>query len=114
MMPDMLKLAKKQSFPEDFPKSRKFWETSRNDWILKFWVQNQVSLQKVSEKNTQYIEISQNKPNLGQIGILGFQGPKNSGGHQSYPKLSHICYRDHLCKKLSKKHPFCYSSFFTM
>ena len=75
-MPHMLKLAKKQSFPEDFPKSRKFRETSRNDWILKFRVWNQVPWQKVSGKNTQYIEISQNQPNLGQFGILGFWDSK--------------------------------------
>ena len=75
-MPQMLKLAKKQSFPEDFPKSWKFQETSRNDWILKFWVQNQVPWQKVIGKNTQYIEISQNQPNLGQFGILGFWDSK--------------------------------------
>ena len=76
MIPHMLKLAKKQSFPEDFPKPRKFRETSRNDWIFKFWVQNQVPWQKVSGKNTQYIEISQNQPNLGQFGILGFWDSK--------------------------------------
>ena len=76
MKPHMLKLAKKQSFPEDFPKPRKFQETSRNDWILKFRVQNQVPWQKVSGKNTQYIEISQNQPNLGQFGILGFWDSK--------------------------------------
>ena len=76
MIPHMLKLAKKQSFPEDFPKPRKFRETSRNDWIFKFRVQNQVSWQKVSRKNTQYIEISQNQPNLGHFGVLGFWDSK--------------------------------------
>ena len=75
-MPQMLKLAKKQSFPEDFPKPRKFRETSRNDWIFKFRVQNQVPWQKVSGKNTQYIEISQNQPNLGHFGVLGFWDSK--------------------------------------
>ena len=76
MIPHMLKLAKKQSFPEDFPKPRKFRETSRNDWIFKFWVQNRVPWQKVSGKNTQYIEISQNQPNLGHFGVLGFWDSK--------------------------------------
>ena len=76
MIPHMLKLAKKQSFPEDFPKPRKFRETSRNDWIFKFRVQNQVSWQKVSGKNTQYIEISQNQPNLGHFVVLGFWDSK--------------------------------------
>ena len=76
MIPHMLKLAKKQSFPEDFPKPRKFRETSRNDWIFKFRVQNQVPWQKVSGKNTQYIEISQNQPNLGHFGVLGFWDSK--------------------------------------
>ena len=75
-MPQKLKLAKKQSFPEDFPKPRKFRETSRNDWIFKFRVQNQVSWQKVSRKNTQYIEISQNQPNLGHFVVLGFWDSK--------------------------------------
>ena len=76
MIPHMLKLAKKQSFPEDLPKPQKFWETSRNDWIFKFRVQNQVSWQKVSGKNTQYIEISQNQPNLGHFVVLGFWDSK--------------------------------------
>ena len=76
MIPHMLKLAKKQSFPEDFPKPRKFRETSRNDWIFKFRVQNQVPWQKVNGKNTQYIEISQNQPNLGHFGVLGFWDSK--------------------------------------
>ena len=76
MIPHMLKLAKKQSFPEDFPKPRKFRETSRNDWIFKFRVQNQVPWQKVSGKNTQYIEISQNQPNLGHFGVWGFWDSK--------------------------------------
>ena len=75
-MPHMLKLAKKLSFPEDFPKPRKFRETSRNDWIFKFRVQNQVPWQKVSGKNTQYIEISQNQPNLGHFVVLGFWDSK--------------------------------------
>ena len=72
-----VEIGQKQSFPENFPKSQKFRETSRNDWILKFRVQNQVPWQKMSGKNTQYIEISWNQPNLGQFGIMGFQGPKN-------------------------------------
>ena len=102
MIPHMLKLAKKQSFPEDFPKPRKFRETSRNDWIFKFRVQNQVSWQKVSRKNTQYIEISQNQPNLGHFVVLGFWDSKVqkikevTKSTQKYPKLSHICYRDHF------------------
>ena len=67
---------KNQSFPEDFLKSWKFQETSTNDWILKFRVQNQVPWQKVSRKNTQYIEISQNQPNLGHFVVLGFWDSK--------------------------------------
>ena len=96
-MPHMLKLAKKQSFPEDFPKPRKFRETSRNDWIFKFRVQNQVPWQKVSGKNTQYIEISQNQPNLGQFGILGFWDSKVqkiqevTKSTQNYPIYSLTC-----------------------
>ena len=46
-------------------------------WLnLKFRVQNQVPWQKVSGKNTQYIEISQNQPNLGHFGVLGFWDSK--------------------------------------
>ena len=71
-----VEIGQKQSFPEDFPKSRKFRETSRNDWILKFRVQNQVPRQKVSGKNAQYIENSQKQPNLGLFGIVGFWDSK--------------------------------------
>ena len=117
MMPHMLKLAKKLSFPEDFPKLRKFRETSRNDWIFNFRVQNQVPWQKVSGKNTQYIEISQNQPNLGHFRVLGFWDSKVqeikevTKSTKNYPIYVTGIISE---KKLSKNHPFCYSSYFTM
>ena len=45
---------------------------------------------------------------------MGFQGPKNSGGHQKWAKSSHICYSDHFCKNLSKNLSFWQSCYFTM
>jgi hypothetical protein len=84
-----VEIGQKQSFPEDFPKSRKFREISRNDWILKFRVQNQVPWQKMSGKNTQYIEISRNQPDLGQCGILGFGIPRSKKLRRS-PKVPQI------------------------
>ena len=47
-----------------------------NTNTTQFRVQNEVLWQKVSEKNTQYIEISQNQPNLGHFVVLGFWDSK--------------------------------------
>ena len=40
--------------------------------ILNFWAQNQVQWQKLSGKNTQYIEIGQNQPIPGNFQISRF------------------------------------------
>ena len=72
MIPNMLDLALKSQFqrfsrfPENFWKN--FWKTG----ILKFWAQNQVQWQKLSGKNTQYIEIGQNQPIPGNFQISRF------------------------------------------
>ena len=73
MIPNMSKLSKNWLIPEIFPSSQKFQENSRWDWILKFWVLNQVLWWKLSWKNTQYMEISQNQPILEHFGISGFR-----------------------------------------
>ena len=112
MMTHMLKLAKKQSFPEDFPKSRKFWGISRNDWILKFQVQNQVPWQKVSGKNAQYIEISESAKSrtVWDFGILRSKKFRRS---PKVPKINPYMLQGSFLQKTIKKQPFCYSSFFT-
>ena len=71
MIPNMLELAQNSNilrtsrFPENFWKN--FWTIG----ILKFWAQNQVQWQKLSGKNTQYIEIGQNQPIPGHFWISG-------------------------------------------
>ena len=109
MIPNMSKLSKNWLFPEIFPSSQKFRENSRWDWILKFRVLNQVPWWKLSWKNTQYMEISQNQPILEHFGISGFresQNPNCAKGHQKSAKILQICYSNHLCKNISKKHLF--------
>ena len=114
MIPNMSKLSKNWLIPEIFPSSQKFRENSRWDWILKFRVLNQVPWWKLSWKNTQYMEISQNQPILEHFGISGFresQNPNCAKGHQKSAKILQICYSNHLCKNISKKHLFWYCSF---
>ena len=65
-VPYTLKLAKNRPFPGDIQSSRKFLEVSRNDGILKFCVENPISLHKLSGIHTLHVEISQNWPIPGQ------------------------------------------------
>ena len=55
-----IKIGKKWPLLGDIQGSRKFLEVSRNDEILKFCIQNQVSWHKLSGIHTLYVEISQN------------------------------------------------------
>ena len=66
----------------ELAQNRKFQATSRfpdfqipdfkETGILNFWAQNQVQWQKLSGKNTQYIEIGQNQPFPGNFQISRF------------------------------------------
>ena len=70
-MPNKSNLAKKWPFPGEFQSSSEFQEDSRNDGILEFQIENQVPWQKLSGKNTLYLEIGKNKPNPGDSRISG-------------------------------------------
>ena len=71
LMPMMSKLAWNRLFPGNIQSSRKFLEVSRTDRIFEFCIKNQVPWQKLSGKNTQYIEIGQNQPIPGHFWISG-------------------------------------------
>ena len=71
LMPIMSKLAWNRLFPGNIQSSRKFLEVSRTDGKFEFCIKNQVPWQKLSGKNTQYIEIGQNQPIPGHFWISG-------------------------------------------
>ena len=72
MIPNMLELAQNSKFQATsrFPDFQipDFKKTG----ILNFWAQNQVQWQKLSGKNTQYIEIGQNQPIPGNFQVSRF------------------------------------------
>ena len=60
LMPNPSKLAKSWPIPGNIQSSKKFLEVSRNDEILEFCVENQVTWHKLSGIHTLYVDISQN------------------------------------------------------
>ena len=67
-------MAKKLAISRWYPEFQKISGSSRNDEILKFCVENQVSWHKLSGINILHVEISQNQPIPGHFWNPGFQG----------------------------------------
>ena len=100
LMPNKSNLAKKWPFPGEFQSSSEFQEDSRNDGILEFHIEIQVPSQKLSGKDTLYIEIDKNKPNLGNSRISGCldsrfeksrDAPKSAHNHSIKLDLYQMC-----------------------
>ena len=86
----MSQLAKNWPVPGNIQSSRTFLEVSRNDKILRFLVENQVSWHKLRGIKTLHVEISQNQPILGH-----YWNPEILDS--SVQKSWHISYP--MCKK---------------